>query len=207
MRKNRAFLTIAAIGGILILLTTIAFFLMEIEERNRIYWSGYWFLIFSELVFCGGLMLLPKMRSFFTRAGVVIILALYLGGTLIVSLSAGNFERVNLYILLHIAVIGVFAILAVLLFSFMGKMGDGGRGGTAGFPTKGYENRIQAMTDNSLNHAYSSRLNKLLKGVKSSGSVPGSFGDDLTALENALREGAGESIIQDIIDKLLAVVK
>lgn len=208
MRKNRSVMTVAAVGAILILLTTLAFFLLDIE-KIKLYWCAFGFLVFAEIIFCAGLIGLRRIVSVFARSGVTVALSLYLISTLIVTLCASNFEeKVNPYILLHITVIAVFAIIAVLLLSFAGRIGDSDRATAASrFFMQDCEQRAQNLAQNQLYAAYAAPLNKLYESVKyadnvGSSSVDGTIGDQLISLENALKEGAEESIVNELIKSL-----
>jgi len=115
-------LPLLAVGVIFIGLTLAVFFLLEIEQIAISFWA-LGFLLLSEVVFIGGLIILRVSDSpsngVFLKAGVTSSLILYFIATLITVLISGIFtERVNTFILIQIGIISFFLVAIIMLALF-----------------------------------------------------------------------------------------
>ena len=86
MRRTK---TISVSGILLFLLTIVLFFLLT-NDRILITWLGLGFMLFAELVFFGGLILIEtasaNLSQITARAGGYVVLSIYSLGAVIVSL-------------------------------------------------------------------------------------------------------------------------
>jgi len=127
MRKEKGFAAIAAIGIIVISFTLAAFFLLEIEHVSVNIWA-LTFLLLSESVLFGGIILLRNIGTFqnkvFLRAGVTVSLSLYFLATLICSLFSGALiNSLNTFILMNIAIIAFVSITLTSIISLSHRIG------------------------------------------------------------------------------------
>ncbi|MCL2365821.1 MAG: hypothetical protein FWC75_02110 [Oscillospiraceae bacterium] len=122
MRSKSGVLPISLIGIIMVALTLVAFFLLDIERIAVHIWALA-FLLLSEVVLFGGLIGLrfagASHSSVFLRAGVSTSLVLYFVATLISALFAGFFrDRINSFILIELAIIAFFAIITISILAW-----------------------------------------------------------------------------------------
>jgi FlaA1/EpsC-like NDP-sugar epimerase len=126
MKSKSSMSIVGIIGGIIVAFTLAAFFLLD-YDRVAVHWWALTFLLLSEVVLFSGLVGLKyadrTYNGFFYRSGIFTTLSLYLLATLIVALLVGFFrENVNIFILIHLAIITLFAIIILLLYSFSRKL-------------------------------------------------------------------------------------
>ena len=122
MKSRSGTIAIGVIGLIIILFTIAVFFLLEIERNVLNYWALA-FLLLSEIALFGGLIWLRfagvSHNKTFLRLGITSVLFLYFAATLILSIFAGGFgDRLNLFILLQLAIIVFASIITILVLAF-----------------------------------------------------------------------------------------
>jgi len=105
------------IGGIVIVFT-VALFLLLNFERATVHWAAFGFLLLSEIILFGGLIGVrfagDSFGKLFIRAGLSSTLFLYFVFTLISFVIAGLFEEnLNLFIMLQITIVSLFVIIAI----------------------------------------------------------------------------------------------
>jgi len=121
---NKNILPIAVIGVIIIALTVAAFLLLDIERSPLNYWA-FAFLLLSEVVLFGGLLMLRFSNAYysglFLKSGTVSALFLYFIITLI-SLVLTRWIGVNGFILVQLCIVALFAVILVVIVVYSQKI-------------------------------------------------------------------------------------
>ena len=122
MNNQSGIVPIGAVGIIIIAFTIGAFFLLGIE-RITINWVGLIFLLLSEIVLFFGLIGLRfsnlRHGNVFLKTGVTSALSLYFIFTLASMLLTRTLgDRINMFILIEIAVIVLFAVITIAILAF-----------------------------------------------------------------------------------------
>ena len=122
MRNKNGIISISIIGLIVVAFSIATFFLLKIERIAFNYWAMA-FLLLSEFVLFLGLIGLrftgASHNTLFLRSGVSVTLSLYFAATLISVLFAGALEeRLDLFILVELAIIVLFAIIMISIFAW-----------------------------------------------------------------------------------------
>jgi len=121
---NKNILPIAIIGVIIIALTVAAFFLLDIERTTLNYWA-FAFLVLSEVVLFGGLLMLrfsnAYYSSLFLKSGIASALFLYFFTTLI-SMVLARWLGVNGFVLVQLGIVALFAVILIIIVVFSQKI-------------------------------------------------------------------------------------
>ena len=117
---------IKIVGGFAIILTLILFFMVT-TNRDIVHWLGLGFLIVSEVMFFFGAPLIaqtkPQYNVTLLASGTAIILALYMGIALILSLLSGLFiNAFTVYVIMQSTFFFVSIILTLILYFFSHKV-------------------------------------------------------------------------------------
>ena len=121
MKNKPGLMPIVLIGAIVIAITVVAFFLLEIE-RTDINIVALGALLLAEIVFFGGLIMLKSFNlqhdRVFAGAGVISASILYLITTVISILFVGAFSKVSYFVLLQLIIIAIFAVIIISVIAF-----------------------------------------------------------------------------------------
>jgi len=121
-------MVIKIVGGLAILLTGILFFMIT-SERDTVHWVGLGFLIVSEAMFFFGVPLIVKKKPRYNvtllKSGATVILAIYLGLTLILALLSGLLVNAFIvYMVLQLTFFFVAIILTLTLYALSHKVNN-----------------------------------------------------------------------------------
>ena len=122
MQGKISTIALAIIGFIVIAFTLSAFFLLYIDRTAVSGWALA-FLLMSEIVLFAGLIGLRFVEAghsrLFLRASASTALLLYFFATLVSVFFAGAFiERLNIFILIELAIISLSAIIIIVIFAW-----------------------------------------------------------------------------------------
>ena len=131
MKSRNGVLAIGVIGIIVICFSMAVFFLLDFE-RVTVHWWALVFLLLSEFALFSGLISLRYSKAvysgFFQKTGISTSLTLYFVVTLVCTLLAGSFrENLNVYLLIHLAIIALFAVVIIMLSVFSSKLEQQGK--------------------------------------------------------------------------------
>lgn len=123
--NSSAYITI----GIILLVISLAVFILVNDSKAAIDWIGLLFILLAEVIFIGGVITINekvKRQKVFITAGVLSTLSIYLVLTILVSNLFWFVFRgqANLLIALQMILVAFTAIICILIKIFAGKSKD-----------------------------------------------------------------------------------
>lgn len=214
--KKQNKLVIAAIGFLVILLTVVGFFLLNITKDALHYWA-LTFLLFAQIMFFGGLVTINSLserhNALFSKIGITVTLSLYLFVVIISLFFTNNFSKnLNGFIFMELLFVILLAVL-ILVTTIVSK--NIANNDQATFAKQVFISTCEIRINNLLiaNKEYEKGLKKLYEDIKFSDkvgitSIDETVGDQITQLEKdlQLKEKSNEEINQQI-QTLIILIK
>lgn len=110
------------ISGLVVFIITNVFFFMLTKERSNITWLGYVFILFAEVDFFGGLVLIEflanKNSQIIIRTGIGFTITAYMLLTIVVSLIYMIFSinRIASFLAIQLTIFAIAFILSVIFY-------------------------------------------------------------------------------------------
>lgn len=109
--------SIYAIGGIITGLTLILFFMLT-PKIDAVGWVSILFLVLSEIMLFGALIMLTRKKNFFMTIGVVMTLGIYWVVELVLCMMRFIFfHNTVIYLSLQLLLIAVISIMLILFMT------------------------------------------------------------------------------------------
>lgn len=122
VRTSKSVIPLVVIGFIVIVFSLAVFFLID-NDKTTVHWWALAFLILSEVALFSGFVALRYIKAthsrLFIQTGISTSLILYFTATLTCVLFTGVFrEKINVFILIHLAIIALFTIVIISISAF-----------------------------------------------------------------------------------------
>lgn len=207
MKKNGGTILFAVLG-VLFIFATVCIFLLADFPRTVLYGWSLSFVLFSEILLFGGLLILNRVsvgpNGVFIRSGVAVVLTMYFFATVFSSLFSGLFVLVNKFLLVQVIIFAVAAALIALLVFFSAKVNQSDKNTQDNRKWMEYnELKVYKLMTEAVNAPYKDRLSSLYEAMHYSDKTV------FTSVDESISGGVGtlEQLLQSEVKSDESILK